>query len=132
MLDLDTYELWTDAFHAGSTYIGNWDKGSKIQFVSKEDNGKSGIAGQIVDNLPYDYVSIEVIGEIVDGHEDTSSEDSKKWVGAHENYRFTENNGVTTVDVELSGQGYNSEIKEMFDGMWPKGLSKLKEIAEQA
>ncbi len=132
MLDRETYEVWTGAFTAGSTYVGNWDKGSKIQFVSKEDGGKSGIAGLIVENIPLEYVSIEVIGEIIDGHTDASSDESKKWVGAHENYRFTENDGVTTVGVELTSDGYDEEIQKMFDGMWPQGLNKLKGLAEQA
>jgi uncharacterized protein YndB with AHSA1/START domain len=132
MLDLETYEIWSKAFQAGSTYDGSWDKGCTILFVSKEDNKQSGISGIIVENIPYEYVSVEINGELIDGIVDTSSDDSKKWVGAHESYRFTENNGITTINIELTSQEYDEEIKQMFDGMWPKALDNLKELAEAA
>ncbi len=131
MLELETYKEWTAAFHEGSIYVGSWDKGSKIRFVSEDDGKTGGMFGQIVENIPYEYLSIEQLGEIIDGQEDTSSESAKQWIGSHENYRFTENNGVTTLDIELVGGNINPEKSKMFDGMWPKALQKLKEICER-
>ncbi|HMI09606.1 MAG TPA: SRPBCC domain-containing protein [Candidatus Saccharimonadales bacterium] len=131
MLELDTYKEWTGAFHPGSTYEGSWDKGSKIKFVSEDDRKLSGIFSQIAENIPYEYVSIEHLGEIVDGKEDMTSESAKQWSGSHENYRFTEKDGITTVDVELTGDNIGDEIRKMFDGMWLRSLQKLKEICER-
>lgn len=131
MLELDTYKEWTGAFHPGSTYEGSWDKGSKIKFVSEDDRKLSGIFSQIAENIPYEYVSIEHLGEIVDGKEDMTSESAKQWSGSHENYRFTEKDGITTVDVELTGDNLGDEIRKMFDGMWLRSLQKLKEICER-
>jgi len=131
MLGQDTYKEWTGAFHSGSSFVGSWDKGSKIKFVA-EDGGKiNGMFGKIVENVPYKFVSIEQLGEIINGEEDTSSPNAQQWIGSHENYSFSEVNGVTTLEVELIGEGINSEIAEMFNNMWPAGLAKLKEISER-
>jgi uncharacterized protein YndB with AHSA1/START domain len=131
MLQAATYKEWTGAFHPGSTYEGSWDKGSKIKFVAEDEGKISGMLSQIVENVPYDYLSIEHLGQIIDGQEDTSSEDAKQWIGSHENYQFTEKDGITTIDVELIGENINDEIAKMFDGMWPQALQKLKEICER-
>lgn len=132
MLEPDSYKVWTDAFHPGSLYVGDWEKGNKLLFTSVTDGEDKGIVGQIIEHIPYEYTCIEMLGQLVNGELDTTSADTKDWIGAHESYRFSEQDGVTTVDVELDSPTYNPEIKEMFDSMWPNGLNKLKEIAEQA
>lgn len=133
MLGDKTYREWTTPFHEGSYYEGSWDKGSKILFLAPDDDGKlSGMVSKIVENRPYEYISIEHFGEItIDGVEDTTSERVRKWSGSHENYIFSESNGVTTLDIELESDGMDQEMLEMFEQMWPKALNKLKEIAEK-
>lgn len=131
MLADETYREWTSAFHPGSCFKGSWDKGSKINFVSEDDGGQSGMAGQIAENIPYEFISIEIIGEIVDGEVNTTSEEAKQWIGGHENYRFRETDGVTTLDIELTGSEISPEMAKEFEAMWPKALEKLKEIAER-
>lgn len=130
MLDLDTYKQWTEAFYPGSYYVGDWDSGSEIKFVAEVDGGKSGIQGRIAENIPFEYVSIEYLGELVDGQLKTT-DSSGMWVGAHENYHFTEVNNQTTVHVELAAENAGDEFAETFDDMWPKALAKLKEICEK-
>jgi uncharacterized protein YndB with AHSA1/START domain len=131
MLEPETYTEWTGPFYPGSYYEGSWDKGSKIKFVAEDDGKVSGMFSQIVENIPYEYVSIEHLGEIIDGQEDTSSKSAKQWVGSHENYRFTEKDGKTTLDVELTGSNVSDEMTKMLEGMWPQALEKLKEICER-
>ncbi len=131
MLGDATYREWTDVFQEGSYYEGSWDKGSKIKFLAPNDGKPSGMSSQIVESRPYEYISIEHLGEVIDGIEDMTSGHAKQWAGSHENYTFNEIDGITTLTVELDGDGINSEITEMFDGMWPKALQKLKEIIEQ-
>jgi len=130
MLSKKTYTEWTSPFHEGSYFIGDWNEGSKIQFVAEDDGKVGGMLGKIVANRPYEYISIEYIGMIADGQEDLTSDGAKPWIGAHENYTFTEADGETTLLVELESQGMEKEIADMFDGMWPKGLAKLKELSE--
>lgn len=131
MLDLETYKQWTGPFYPGSYYEGSWDKGSDIKFLAEADGKLSGLYGRVVENIPYEYVSIEYVGQIVDGQIDTQSDSVQTWIGAHENYRFTENNGVTTVEVNLGSEKAGMDMTEMFDDMWPKSLALLKEIIEQ-
>jgi len=131
MLSDTTYREWTAAFHPGSYYDGSWDKGSEIRFLAEDDGGQSGMLGQIVENIPYEFISISQLGEIKNGKVDTTSEDVQQWIGSFENYRFTQEGGITTVVVELDGENISSDMISMFDGMWPAALRKLKEIVER-
>ena len=132
MLDLDTYKQWTDPFYPGSYYEGSWEQGSDIRFVAETDGSIGGIYGRLAESELYKYVSVEYTGVIVDGQVVTEGEEAEVLIGAHENYRFTENDGVTTVDVELTNPKGGQEMAEMFNGTWPKALERLKELAEAA
>lgn len=130
MLDDATYRQWTNAFHEGSYYQGSWEQGSKILFLGPDENGKAdgGMIGRIAENRPYEFVSIEMLGMIENGVEDTTSEAVKKWTPAHENYTFTEKDGATEVVVDID---VADEYQAMFDEMWPRSLKVLKELAEK-
>lgn len=130
MLDDTTYRVWTTPFSEGSYYKGDWSKGSKIIFLGPDsETGKEGgMVSRIAENKLYEFISIEHLGIIKDGVEDTTSEEVKKWTPAFENYTFKEKNGTTEVLVEMD---INDEYKEMFEGMWPKALQKLKELSEK-
>jgi uncharacterized protein YndB with AHSA1/START domain len=131
MLEQETYRQWTSVFEPTSCYEGSWDKGSKIKFVSSESGG--GMVSEIAENIPYKFVSIKHLGEIKNGIEDTTSEQVKKWLPAFENYKFTEKGETTLleVDMEMESSEESKAMKEMFEGMWPKALLKLKEICEK-
>jgi uncharacterized protein YndB with AHSA1/START domain len=131
MLAAETYRQWTAAFHEGSSYEGSWDEGSMIRFVAEDENKLGGMLGKIAKNRPYEYLSIEYLGLVVDGQNDTTSEAAQKWTGSHENYSFSEVDGVTTLTVELESTGLSDEMADMFNGMWPAALAKLKEIVEK-
>lgn len=129
MLGEDSYKKWADVFMDGSHYVGDWDKGSKILFLGPNKSGKmEGMVSRIKENRLYEYVSIEHIGFVQNGEEDTSSDEVKKWAGALENYTFKENNGTTEVLVDMDT---NEQYKEMFEDLWPKALQKLKQLAEE-
>ncbi len=129
MLDQDTYRKWTDVFMEGSYYKGDWNKGSKIRFLAPDEHGKmQGMLSRIKENRQYEFVSIEHLGLIQDGKEDTSSDEVKKWAGALENYTFKKRNGSTEVVVDVDT---DEKYAEMFEGMWPKALQKLKKLAEE-
>lgn len=130
MLDDVTYRLWTTSFNEGSYYKGDWSKGSKILFLgpNPETGKEGGMVSRIAENKLYEFISIEHLGMINDGVEDTMSEEAKKWTPAFENYTFKEVNGKTSVFVDMD---INEEYKEMFEEMWPNALQKLKELAEK-
>lgn len=113
----------------GSHYVGDWNKGSKILFLAPGESGKmGGMVARIKENRQYEYVSIEHLGIVEEGKEDTSSEAVQAWAGALENYTFNEANGATEVLVDMDTV---DEYKEMFLNTWPKALQKLKELAEK-
>jgi len=129
MLEEDTYREWTDVFMPGSHYVDDWNEGSKILFLGPNKSGKmDGMVSQIKENRPYEYISIEHIGIVRDGKEDTSSEAMEGWAGALENYTFKENDGTTEVLVDMDTV---EEYKEMFQNTWPKALQKIKELVEK-
>ncbi len=129
MLDQDTYRQWTEVFTPGSHYVGDWNKGSKIQFLGPDQNGKmGGMVSRIKVSKQYEFISIEHVGFIHDGVEDTTSEAVKTWTGALENYTFNEKDGITEVLVDMDS---NDEYEEMFRNTWPRALQRLKELTEK-
>lgn len=86
------------------------------------------MVSRIKENRLYEYISIEHLGVVNDGKEDTTSEAVKQWAGSLENYTLKESKGKTELLVDMD---INDDYKEMFEGMWPKALQKLKEVAEK-
>lgn len=127
--DKSTYEHWTSAFNPTSTYEGSWDKGSKIHFVGTDENGeKGGVVSEIAEHRPAEFVSIRHYGFLDGDTEVTTGEQVEKWAGGYENYSFRENKDITTVTVDMDT---TDEYFDYFNGIYPKALDKLKEIAEK-
>jgi uncharacterized protein YndB with AHSA1/START domain len=131
MLDDAPYREWSAAFNPGSFYKGSWEKGSKILFLgpNPENGEEGGMVSRIAENKPYEFISIEHIGIIQNGVEDTTSEEARKWTPAFENYTFTEKDGVTEVLVDMDSE---EEMAKEFEKMWPDALQRLKAIAERS
>ena len=128
MLGDATYRLWADVFGPGSYFEGSWRPGSEIRFLGDnvEDEPIGGMVGVIAEHRPYEFVSIEYTGLILNGDVDTESEYAQRFRGTHENYTFSEADGVTTLTVDLD---VDDEEAAMFVEMWPKALDKLSELA---
>jgi hypothetical protein len=130
MLDDEPYREWTTAFNPGSYYKGDWSKGSKMLFLGPdpETGQEGGMVSRIAENKPYEFISIEHQGLYLNGIEDTTSDEARKWAPAFENYTYRERDGGTEVLVDLD---VAESVAEMFDQMWPAALQKLKELAEK-
>lgn len=127
--NIETYQQWTAVFNPSSTYVGNWEKGSKIFFIGEDENGKKGgMVSEIVDNIPYQFVSIRHYGMLEGDKEITEGPEVEKWAGGFENYSFEENNGLTTVTVEVDAV---EDYLDFFNNSFPKALDKLKEVTEK-
>lgn len=129
MLSEDGYKQWTAVFNGASHFVGSWEKGADIQFLGCDENGKvGGMISRIKENIPNEFVSIEHLGMIMNGEAITTGPEVETWIGAHENYTFSETEGVSTVTVSLdTAFGYD----DYFNNTYPKALEKLKEICEQ-
>jgi hypothetical protein len=121
MLADQTYREWTNEFAQGSYYQGTWAKGAQILFLSPEG---SGMNARIAENRPAEFVSIEILSEVREGVPNAQ----RQWHDAFENYTFTEWNGITTLQVDISG--LPDEWAEYLNAAWPKALAKLKTICE--
>jgi len=86
------------------------------------------MVSRIAENRPYEFISIEHLGLVKDGVEDTTSEVARQWAPAYENYTFRERDGATEVRVELD---VVDEHAPMFEEMWPRALRRLKELGER-
>lgn len=129
MLGDETYRKWTEVFMPGSYFEGDWSHDSKILFLAPDEKGNiSGMVSKIKANKLHEYISIEHLGFVENGKEDTSSEAVKSWAGALENYSFKEKDGSTEVLVELDTA---EEHKEMFENTWKEALKILKRITEE-
>ena len=129
MLGDVTYREWTKVFMDGSYYQGDWKQDSEMLFLAPNKNGgESGMVSRIAELRPHEYVSIQHLGFIENGVKDTTSDKIKDWIGAHENYTFTEQDGGTKLIVDLDV--VESE-KEYMEKAWADGLAKLKELAEK-
>jgi hypothetical protein len=134
MLDDATYRQRTSAFNsAGSRYEGNRAEGTKILFLGPDPSNPSKIGGmvsRIARNKLHELIDIEHLGEVSNGVEDTTSEKIKARQGAHEIYEFTENDGLTTVNVSLQIQE-GSGFEDFMADAWPKSLEILKQLCEK-
>jgi hypothetical protein len=131
MLEDATYRDWTSAFNPGGSYYkGSWEEGSKILFLgpSKNGSGEGGMVSRIKTNILHQFLSIEHLGIVNNGVEDTTSEAVKDWVGALENYTFTptEQGTELTIDTQVS----DSE-KTAMEALWKPALERLKALCER-
>ena len=124
-----TYEQWTSLFNPTSTYEGSWVKGSKILFVGVDEKGeKGGMVSRIVENRVNQFVSIQHYGLLKADKEITEGPEVEKWANGFENYRLEENNGTTTVTVDLDT---TEDFLDYMNETYPKALGKLKELCEK-
>ena len=129
MLGEDTYKEWSSVFNpdpTAETYMeGSWDEGSDIKFLGKEKDGTvSGMIGKVQESRPGEFISVKYSSEIMRGEENVYSPDELYF----ENYTFNEKDGGTELLVDID---VKDEYKDMFDGMWPKALEVLKQLAEK-
>jgi uncharacterized protein YndB with AHSA1/START domain len=123
----DTYPQWVEVFSKGSCAEGDWQEGSKMKFIAPQGDGMGGMLSVIAKHVPNEYLSIQHIGFVMNGIEDTTSDTVKEWTPSFENYRITPiENGVRfTVDMDV-----HDMVADYFDNVYPIALQKIKELSE--
>ena len=86
------------------------------------------MVSEISDHIPDRFVSIRHYGLLKENTEITEGADVEKWANGCENYTFEENNGTTTVTVDLDTA---DDFVDFMNQTYPKALEKLKEICEK-
>lgn len=124
MLGAGTFTSWTSAFAEGSYFEGSWDEGQKIRFLIPDG---SGMVSMIARNRPYEFISIQHLGVIKDGIEDTESEAARNWAPAYENYTFSDAGTATGLKIDVDAP---PDFEAFMEDAWPKALAKLKALCE--
>lgn len=131
ILDDVTYRQWTAVFSPGSYYKGDWSKGSRMLFLGPDPHTgvEGGMVSTVVENRPYECISLKYIGFVHNGREDTESEMAREWATSdfYEEYTFSEVNGVTELAVDLN---VPEDLAADFEKTWPEALEKIRGILE--
>ncbi len=125
------YNRWTSAFQETSHFEGGWNKGDKIRFLGFNAEGqKMGMVSEIAESRFPEYISIKHLGNILNGVEDYTSDEVKKWAPSFENYTFEKLSDKKTLfklDMVVPEDYY-----DMFMQMWPNALNLLKQVSEDS
>ena len=123
-----TYREWTSVFSPGSWADTDWKKGSKVRFLDADNNG---MASVIEENRKNEFLSIRHLGiTIKNGVEQPRTEESKEWEGFEE-YTLEDEGTNTLLTVDLEFGNIPTEMLDMFNGLFPKALEKIKQISEK-
>ncbi|MPT33387.1 MAG: SRPBCC domain-containing protein [Chryseobacterium sp.] len=120
-----TYSQWTYYFSPDSNMVTDWEVGGKTYFT--DSSRKNGVVSTIERIEEPKHLIFKHLGELHNGVEDVDSEKVKAWNGSLEAYYLEEDNGKTTLKVEVDS---NDEFKEMFDNGFRKGLEVIKDLSE--
>ena len=122
--DDKTYRLWTSVFSEGSYAETDWKEGGKVLFLTPAGDG---MYSSIARNKKNEFMSFKHLGVVKNFEELPKDEETLKWSGSMENYRLTETDGETELQVELDA---SKEHQDYFKETFPKALEKVKEISE--
>ncbi len=129
LIDPALFSGWAKVFLEGTTFEGGWNKGDAIRFIALNKEGKKdGMISEIAESKFPEYISIRHIGQLINGVEDTTSEEVKQWAPSYENYTLESVGNTQTrfsVDMDIGEDFYY-----LMDVMWGKALSVLKTVAE--
>ena len=127
IMEKSVYPEWAKAWGEGMTYEGEWKQDTYISFFDTSGSGTKALVNQLVipECIKMTHVAMVGLGnvEVVD-----LDETMKKWIGAKEEYYFSNTpDGATTLEIRM-------ETDEMFEGMgkaWPIALQYFKDICEK-
>lgn len=126
----EPYRKWVAPFMPGSYFEGSWEKGTRMRFVVKGEDGEvNGMFSEIAESRKPEFISIRHLGLVKNGKDDQESEEAKKWVSGHENYTLTDLGGRTRFRVDMDN--VPDEMVKEFADSWPRALALLKELSEK-
>ena len=115
----ESYRKWTSAFSNSSHAVSDWQEGSKIQFI---DGNQDGLWAIIEKKTPNEQMTFKYLGEMKEGKEIVN-----EWAGAMEDYRISEKNGKTELNVSMDTK---EEYVGFFEDTFTKALEIIKDLSE--
>ncbi len=121
----NSYRAWASVFFEGSYVVAdNWEEGSKVLFLAPD---QSGIYSIIEAHTPNEIIRFRHIGAVLKGEEQALDAETKKWSGATEIYRLTEEDSNITLTIEID---VLDEHLDFMKTKLPKALEKIKGLSE--
>ncbi len=118
-----TFRDWANIIDEGTYMVGEIKEGNEVQFISSVSGyGVTSLVEKLALN---EFVSFKQMADTKDSGE---REREKEWTGGTESYSLAENNGVTTLTVDIDvppGQ------EETFKIRFPKALDRVKILVER-
>lgn len=124
MIAQESYRVWTSDFCEGSYYEGSWEDGERIRFLAPDGGGMTSV---IAENRLHEFISVKHLGYIVNGVDDTESDEVRSWAPAFENYTFRSEGDVTLLQIDSE---VTPEFEAYMNETWPKALQTLKVLCE--
>jgi len=118
-----TFRDWSNIIDEGMYMVGEIKEGNEVQFISSVSG--YGVTSLIEKLALNEFVSFRQMADTKDSGE---REREKEWTGGTESYSLAENEGVTTLTVDIDvppGQ------EETFRVRFPKALERVKILAEK-
>ena len=115
-----TFRDWANNIDEGMYMEGEIKEGNEVQFISPTGYGVTSLIEKLAQN---ELVSFRHMADTTD-----SGEREQEWTGGEESYSLAENDGVTTLTVDIDvppGQ------EETFKVRFPKALEMVKILAEK-
>lgn len=120
--DDKTFRDWSNIIDEGTYMTGELEAGKEVKFISSVSGyGVTSLVEKVIKN---EFVLLK---EIADTKEHGTQERDKEWTGGTESYSLEENDGITTLLVEIDvppGQ------EDTFKDRLPKALERIKALAE--
>jgi len=115
-----TFRDWASIIDEGMYMEGVIKEGNEVRFISPTGYGVTSLVEKLVEN---ELVSFRHMADTKD-----NGEREKEWTGGEESYSLAENDGVTTLTVDIDvppGQ------EETFKDRFPKALERVKTLTEK-
>lgn len=127
LTDQEAYRQWVKAFSADSYFDGEWTQGTHIKFLDPNMGGTRAF----IENLePDNHILVRHVSLISkEGEESTTGEIADKWIGTTEDYRLTEDQDTTLLQITIVT---HADFVRMFNDCWPQALETIKELSVQA
>jgi hypothetical protein len=93
-----------------------------------ENTWEGWIIAKITTHVPNETIIFTFLGLVVNGKDVTEGEGAEWWIGETEKYFLTEQDGVTTLQIEAV------MVEDYYDFMvsaWDEWLAKIRELAEK-
>ena len=118
-----TFRDWANIIDEGMYIVGEIKEGNEVQFISSVSGyGVTSLVEKLAQN---EFISFRQMADTKDSGE---REREKEWTGGTESYSLAENDGVTTLTVDIDvppGQ------EETFKIRFPRALERVKILAEK-